>query len=123
MNGNKILADSNVILYLLNGNKNISEILNNREIHISFFTELEILSYAKLSNEEIIKINSFLSSCFIEDINQEIKNRTVELRSKYSLKLPDAIIAATADYFDFPLITSDKHFQRVNELTILYIEI
>jgi predicted nucleic acid-binding protein len=122
MNGNRILVDSNIILYLLKGNKYIADILQNRQIHLSFITELEILSYTKLLADEISIINDFLSSCIITDINDEIKSNTVYFRTKYNLNLPDAIIGATAEYLELPLITSDKHFQKVKELTILFIE-
>jgi predicted nucleic acid-binding protein len=45
-----------------------------------------------------------------------VKERYVEIKKKYKLKLPDAIIAASAIAFDMPLITSDKQFKTVNEL-------
>jgi predicted nucleic acid-binding protein len=31
------------------------------------------------------------------------------------MKLPDAIIAATAAYLDIPLVTGDKQFERLKD--------
>lgn len=37
----------------------------------------------------------------------------VVIKKKYSIKLPDAIITATAIVFQIPLITSDKGFKNI----------
>jgi len=36
MNGNSIIADTNAILYLLNGNKKVFELLNEKHVFVSF---------------------------------------------------------------------------------------
>ena len=41
---------------------------------------------------------------------------------KYNLKLPDAIIAATAKYINCPLITADKDFEKIEDSTIILYE-
>ena len=64
-------------------------------------------------------IEALLKSCLIVSINNDIKERYVEIRKKYHLKLPDAIIAATAISMDIPLITSDKQFGTVKEVTLI----
>ncbi|WP_416377625.1 PIN domain-containing protein [Algoriphagus persicinus] len=38
------------------------------------------------------------------------------------MKLPDAIIAATAFYLNIPLMTSDKRLSTLKELNILLFE-
>ncbi len=45
-----------------------------------------------------------------------VKEKHIEVKRKYHLKLPDAIIAASAIAFDMPLITSDKQFKTISEL-------
>lgn len=47
MNGNKVFVDTNIILYLLGGDSTIAELLNGKQIYISFITQLELLSYSK----------------------------------------------------------------------------
>ena len=43
MNGTKIVLDTNIILYLLDGNKELAVILNEMEIFVSIITEIELL--------------------------------------------------------------------------------
>ena len=43
---------------------------------------------------------------------------TIEIRKKYAIKLPDAIIASSAIVNDLVLLTADKGFERVKELKL-----
>jgi len=50
-------------------------------------------------------------------IDDEIIDKTIDLRKKHKIKLPDAIIAATAIVNNFILISHNiKDFQKINEL-------
>jgi len=122
MNGNSLFLDTNIVLYFLAGDETLTTLLDKRQITVSFITELELLSFKNLSDIERTIIQSFLSDCVIMDINAEIKKSVIELRSKYSIKLPDAIVAATANYFNQPLITADSDFKKLEELDIIFYE-
>ena len=62
-----------------------------------------------------------LKSFIIMDINESIKETTIRYRRDFNLKIPDAIIASTANYLNLPLLTSDNAFKSISELTtILY---
>jgi predicted nucleic acid-binding protein len=63
-----------------------------------------------------------LDSCFIADINPAIKQIIKNLLQKYRIKIPDAIIAATAIYLDMPLLTADTGFKRIPELNLILLE-
>ena len=54
--------------------------------------------------------------------NSKIKEQTIELRKKYSIKLPDAIIASTSLVYGIPLITADRGFSKIVELDLILIE-
>src|SRR5262249_43390015 len=108
MSGKEILVDTNIILYLLDGSNTLEELLQGKNIYLSFITELELVGFQTTGNEEK-QINELLNDCTIVQITNPIKERYKELRKKYRLKLADAIIAATALTFDLPLITADKH--------------
>jgi predicted nucleic acid-binding protein len=56
------------------------------------------------------------------DINDSIKEKIVTLRKLYGLKLPDSIIAGTALFHDIPLISADKDFTRIDEVSVVYYE-
>ncbi len=95
MSGNRYLLDTNIVLYLLSS-ENKTESLLFKKIFISFITELELFSYPSLTDDERESISFFLSKTKIVDIMPVVKSRTIFLRQKYRLKLPDAIICATA---------------------------
>lgn len=122
MSGNKLLLDTNIILYLLNGDPTLVDILEGKSPYISFVTELELYSFKALSLEDKNKIDRVLSQCTVIDINSGIKQFTIDLRQNYPLKLPDSIIAGTSLYLDVPLITADKGFNKVDSLDLLFYE-
>lgn len=39
MNGNTLFLDTNIILYLLDGDQTLAELLNDRQLYISVITE------------------------------------------------------------------------------------
>lgn len=122
MNGNSLLLDTNVSLYLLSKDDTLADILQGSDIYLSFITELELLGYNGLEARERLSIKSFIQDCIVIDINTQIKETVIEMRQKYSVKLPDAIIAATALYLNIPLLTADKGFKKVSEINLLLYE-
>ncbi|MCB0561855.1 MAG: type II toxin-antitoxin system VapC family toxin [Lewinellaceae bacterium] len=123
MSGNSLLIDTNIALYLLNGDTTIAELLNGRDVHVSFITELELLGFQDIKEEDRSIIEDLLNNCIIVDLNQAIKRITIDLKQKYKLKLPDAIIAATSIYMNLPLISADKDFERISDLQFIRYEI
>jgi predicted nucleic acid-binding protein len=123
MNGKEILVDTNIILYLLRGNDTLEEILQGKEIYISFITELELIGFKDITSVEEKKISALLKDCLIISLNNNIKEKYVEIKKKSHLKLADAIIAATAISTQIPLITSDKQFKTLKELLLIQYEI
>ncbi|MCB9352796.1 MAG: type II toxin-antitoxin system VapC family toxin [Lewinellaceae bacterium] len=123
MSGNSLLIDTNIALYLLNGDTTIAELLNGRDVHVSFITELELLGFQDIKEEDRSIIEELLNNCIIVDLNQAIKRITINLKQKYKLKLPDAIIAATSIYMNLPLISADKDFDRISDLQFIRYEI
>lgn len=105
MNGSNIVADTSLLINFLNGNSVGRNFLEDREIWISGISEIEILAYNKLSTAERKLVKDFLKQTTIVDLATPIKEIAVELRLSKTLKLPDAIIAATSIYLDFPLFT------------------
>lgn len=52
MNGNKLFLDTNIILYLLNGDLTLAELLNQKQLYISDITELELLAYKNITPKD-----------------------------------------------------------------------
>ena len=115
MNGIDYVLDTNIILYVIGGMIE-QNVLPDGVFSISFITELETLSYPSLSDDEKREITNFLDNISIIDIDKEIKGHTISLRKNYNIKLPDAIIAATAISQNAILITNDKQFLKISEL-------
>lgn len=112
MNGNNILADTNILIYLLQGNQEITDYLQGKDIYISFISEMELLSFPGLENNEIENLKKFLNSIKIIDINSAVKSSAISLRRSYNFKLPDSIILATAGWLSLPLVTADKQLLK-----------
>jgi predicted nucleic acid-binding protein len=122
MSGNRIFIDTNIAIYLLDGDISVAEVLNKKRLYLSFISQLELMGYPGLSKQQEQQIENMLENCVIIDINSEIKQETIRLRKKHSIKLPDCIVAATALYMDLPLITSDKGFNKIEELNLVLYE-
>ncbi|WP_421942417.1 PIN domain-containing protein [Pedobacter sp.] len=47
----------------------------------------------------------------------------MDLKRKYNIKIPDAIIAATSILLKIPLITADKGFMKIKKIDCVILEI
>lgn len=119
MNGNKMVIDTNIALYLLDGDEILKEYLEDKAFYLSSITELELLGFKGITETEETAIEFFLEECSIVDMNRGIKDITIDLRRNYKLKLPDAIIAATAIFLGIPLISADGHFDKIEDLVFI----
>ncbi len=120
MNGNKLLLDTNIVLSMLDGDTTLSDFLFDKELYISFITEMELLSYKKITVKEQKAIKQFIKELLIIDINDAIKIKAITLRKTSNIKLPDAIIAATSLWLNTPLVTADKQLSNVKGVKIIY---
>ena len=119
--GQRYLLDTNVILDFM-GEKLpaksevfLSKIIDE-QINISAINKIELLGFSK-PEQILLDLVSFAEVYYVDD---EIIDKTIELRRKYKIKLPDAIIAATAIVCDFILISHNfKDFQKITELCFL----
>ena len=78
MSGNSLLIDSNIILYLLNGDETLIPILEEKDLYISFITQLEVLSYPGISNIEVKRVQEFINECVIVEMSPYIKEYTIK---------------------------------------------
>ena len=117
MNGINFVADTNALIYLLNGNTCMTPYLD-KNLSYSVISEMEFLSYSGITESEENSIKSLLKECEEVALSAEIKEKTIEIRKKYKTKLPDAIVAASAIVSGLPLITADKGFNQIVELNL-----
>ncbi|MEB2783432.1 hypothetical protein [Algoriphagus persicinus] len=83
MSGNSLLLDTNIILYLLSGDRTVADFLNDKTVFVSFVTELELLGYDGLEPEGKLIVENLLEDSTIIDINSEIKKVVIELRKAH----------------------------------------
>ena len=118
MIGSSFLADTNIFIYLLNKESIIEQFLES-EWYYSFITRIELLSKQGITEKEIETVNGVLTACTYLAHSEPIDELTINLKRKYKIKLPDAIIAATALHLQLPLLTVDKGFTKVNEIDVV----
>lgn len=123
MNGSSLLIDTNIALYLFNGDRTVASLLDGRNIYLSFISEIELLGFPGITSEQRVVAREFIADSIVVDLNDSIKKATIDLRVKYNLKIPDAIIAASALYLNLPLISADKVFEKISELQFVKYEV
>ena len=116
MTVDRILADTNVLIYLIGGDGRATKALQGLNVYVSFVTEIELMSQRTLKEDDLDDIEHLLSGLWINDVNPNIKMIAAKLRREHGLKLADAIIAATALHLDIPLLTADNGFDRLDKL-------
>ena len=119
MSGNKLFVDTNILIFLLNGDPDIAKILDGKELVISVITELELKSFPQISEKELKVIDDLVNECQVINLNQEVKKLAVEIRRASNLKLPDAIVAASSYYSKLPIFTADKEFEKLDEIDVI----
>lgn len=121
MNGIDFVADTNIILYTLEGHPGIEALLHY-SFAVSVISEIELLGKLQISPQEVQIITDLLSDCYLVNLTIPIKNRAIQIRQKQKVKLPDALIAATAIELQVPLVTGDKRLEKIEGLNCLIFE-
>ncbi len=117
MSGNKGLLDSNVIIDASKGIVSTQDIVNEYDyLYTSIISYVETKGYNFEDNEEKEIVNQILNSIEIVNLNREIADTAIEYRKQKKIKLPDALILATAKYLKADLLTSDiSDFQNIDK--------
>lgn len=110
------LLDTNSIIYIQKGQ--VKESLPDAEIYISVITRMELLSFSNLDEKSRKELLVFLSSFAIVPLNRKVEDIAIDLRMKYKLKLPDAIITASAVYTDSIMISNDRQLEQITEINL-----
>ncbi len=96
----------------------LSNIIDDLPI-ISIITQIELLCW-NTDDDTLSKVKDFIDDCVIADISPKVVAECVHLRKKKKIKLPDAIIAATAIANTLTLITCNtKDFETITGLSLL----
>ena len=121
MNGVDFCADTNFAVYHLGGHHCVRPYVA-AALAVSVVTALELLSKPGMPPAEVAAAELYLETCEIIELTASIKALVIGLRRQYRLKLPDAIVAATAQWLGVPLLTADKDFARITSLDMILLD-
>ena len=111
----KLLLDTNVIIDFLKLQDppfDIPSLLLEHECLVSVIVKLELLKYSEITIEEEKTIRDFLKFVPVVHLNEAIEEETIMISRSTGLKLPDAIIGATAIIYGAEIVTGDSHFLK-----------
>ncbi len=124
--GVSYLWDTNIVIYFLQNQlsppaeKVIEQSLKNHIPSISVITEIELLCWKTANKKDYLMLQEFIASIQVMELNRSIKLKTAEIRKKHKVKIPDAIIAATAIAQGFTLLTRNvDDFKKISKLEII----
>jgi len=117
MSGNKGLLDSNVIIDASKGIVSIQDIVNEYDyLYTSIISYVETLGFNFSDNEEKEIVIKIINSLEIINLSKEIADTAIGYRKRKKIKLPDALVLATAKNINADLITSDiLDFQNIDK--------
>lgn len=126
-----LFLDTNVFLAILNEEANwrraeklLGGIHSGKHAgHTSVICVSEILSgfYAKGEyerGERFLMDMKAISNFTITDVDLAIAKDAAEMRAKYKIKLPDAIVASSCKVCKCILVTQDESFRKVKEIEV-----
>lgn len=118
----KYLVDTNSIIDYLDNRlpDNGAEFLNGIQINMSVITRMELLSWPRAAPNQLKILEDFIKQSIIFNLDESIIIMGIEIRRQYRVKLPDAIIAATAHVLNFTLLTHNtSDFKNIPGLDLL----
>lgn len=108
------LLDTNLLIDYLQGNpRALEEISRYEQPAISEITWMEVMVGASPETEDGTR--AFLLSFKRIAIDATVAEQAVKLRKRYRLKLPDAIVWATAQVHSLLFVTRDSKDFPINE--------
>lgn len=97
------------------------DVLVDDDCKVSFITKIELLVWNPSVPSDILIREEFLDGSEIHYINDEIINLAIQIRKVTKIKLPDAVIAATAMANELVLLSdNDNDFKKVEPLGLKY---
>ena len=124
-NAENYLLDSNTVIDYLEGKMPVRALeemdkIIDQKARISVITQMEILGWFGATSVQLNLLNEFVADAIVFDLTPEMINRTIKIRQQYKIKLPDAIIAATALVYDLNLLSLNiRDFKNIDGLKII----
>jgi len=123
--GKRYLLDSNTVIDYIAGlhpsnSRNWLNQLIDKEINVSVITKIEVLSFDPDIEDNYAILFAFFETSHVFGLTDGIVNKTIQIRQQHKIKLPDAIIAATALTNGLILVSRNiKDFKNIAALEIV----
>ena len=124
--GIKYIWDTNTVIYYLqqqfppSAEKFMDSIIKEARPVISAITEIELLCWKSATEKDSEVLSSFISDALVVELEPIIKYKAVDIRKKHKVKLPDAIIAATALVYELTLVSRNvSDFKNIEGLQVI----
>lgn len=126
--GFPFLLDTNVLIYhtrlVLSDEvtQQVGDALRNQRAFISVITRIEMLAWKGHTRDSLDQITGLIRLLPELAMGEAVIEQTIRIRKTFGLKLPDAVIAATALAHGLQLVTGNaSDFKRVAGLNLLCI--
>jgi hypothetical protein len=123
--GTRYLLDSNTVIDYIaclhpdKGRQWLDPIIDE-EINVSVITQIEVLSFDPDKDDNYPVLVDFFETAGIFDLTGDVVSKTIHIRQKQKIKLPDAVIAATALCNGFTLVSRNtKDFKSIKGLHVV----
>jgi predicted nucleic acid-binding protein len=116
--GMNLSFDCNLIIFFSKGKIDLQKLRSKYDkLYVSIITYMEVYAFELTAQAESDLIDEFFESVEIIEINKEIADQAILYRKNKTkkIKLPDAIILASAKYAKADLLTDDwDDFQNID---------
>jgi predicted nucleic acid-binding protein len=119
VNGDAVLFDSNVIIYLSKRELPLAFVEQFDDIRISVVTYMEILGFRFRDPQEEGLVKELVELFEIVFVSEAIAKKVIEIRRDHTIKLPDAIIAGTAICENLKLVTRNTNDFKILGLSLI----
>jgi hypothetical protein len=124
--GIKYLWDTNTAIYYLqqqfptSAELFIDSTFSDSNPAISVITEIELLCWKTAMDKDLEILHDFINDALVFELEKDIKLKTAAIRKSHKIKLPDAIIAATALVHNLTLLTRNvSDFKNIDEIDLV----
>jgi len=119
------LIDTNVAIYYFGmalsfESEKLIDLILSEHYSISVINRIELLGFKGLNERESDALSLFIYNSNVFDLEEDIILETIQIRKMYSIKLPDAIIAATCLVNNCTLVTNNvKDFDKITGFQLI----